>query len=104
RKTVHDNKPSVVTRSWVACSFLAESVGVVEGGCKDLTSFSRSSSRWRIFRLATSKTLLSPSLVTHSAPTFSQNEHVGFLLSHFVRLALHSWHALMALCRGYDSL
>lgn len=40
-------------------------------------------------------------LVTHCAPTFSQNEHTGFLLSQRVRLDLQVSQALMARRRGY---
>lgn len=38
--------------------------------------------------------------VMHLAPTFSQNEHDGFLLSHLVRRARHTWHARFARFRG----
>lgn len=37
----------------------------------------------------------------HSAPTLSQNEHLGFLLSHLVLLALHTAQAFTARLRGY---
>lgn len=43
-------------------------------------------------------------LVIHLAPTFSQNEHEGFLLSHFVLRALHTWHARFARLRGYAAV
>lgn len=38
--------------------------------------------------------------VMHLAPTFSQNEHDGFLLSHLVRRARHTWQARFARFRG----
>jgi hypothetical protein len=40
----------------------------------------------------------------HFAPTFSQNEQDGFLLSHFVRRALQTWQALFARLRGYAAV
>lgn len=40
----------------------------------------------------------------HLAPTFSQNEHDGFLLSHFVLRALQTWQALLARLRGYAAV
>lgn len=39
-------------------------------------------------------------VVMHLAPTFSQNEHEGFLLSHLVLRARHTWQALLARLRG----
>lgn len=38
--------------------------------------------------------------VMHLAPTLSQNEHAGFLLSHLVLLARQTWQARTALLRG----
>lgn len=43
-------------------------------------------------------------LVMHLAPTFSQNEHDGFLLSHLVRRALQTWQAVFARLRGYAAV
>jgi len=40
----------------------------------------------------------------HFAPTCSQNEQEGFLLSHLVLRALHTWHAVFARLRGYAAV
>ena len=55
-------------------------------------------------RLAGSNEERSVGELIHLAPIRSQNEQVGFLLSHFVRLALHTWHALLARRLGYAAV